>query len=198
MKNHAKSVLLVFAFVLPRLDAQSGAARTMADGMRNVNQLNEMMRTLNALQDGKTAGQTSAAPFGVVAPTNIPGGDPASALVGRAILGVQATFVAADLAEALHLPASGGFLVQGVFQGSAAAALGLRGARLVLTLGEYKLGIGGDLIVAIDGVTFNGPEGLVTVLSRYQPGDSVTMTVYRTGEQTDVSVTLGGVPAPQD
>jgi S1-C subfamily serine protease len=53
----------------------------------------------------------------------------------------------------------------------------------------------GDIITAIDGVRIDAGQGLDDVLSLYQPGDELTLSVLREGSTVDVAVTLGTRPA---
>ena len=53
--------------------------------------------------------------------------------------------------KALDLPAEGGLLVQRVEAGTAAEEAGIRGPRQVVIVGNIQPGVGGDLIVAVDG-----------------------------------------------
>lgn len=51
----------------------------------------------------------------------------------------------------------------------------------------------GDIIVAVDNQSL-GDTDLADLIHRYQPGDKVTFTVIRTGQQQTVEVTLGRNP----
>ena len=110
---------------------------------------------------------------------------------GRPALGVETVFVQGDLAVELNLPEQGGLLIQDVVSGSAAEAAGLRGPRRAVAVGNFELGIGGDLIMAVDGQRIDGRDMLTRFLNRKKPGDRIKLTVFRNGRQTDISVTLG-------
>src|SRR5580698_6060237 len=73
--------------------------------------------------------------------------------ISHPTLGIsQVILVQGDLAEELNMPSSGGLLIQGIEQGSPAETAGVHGpTRSVIVENRYRLGIGGDLIVAIDG-----------------------------------------------
>jgi len=109
-------------------------------------------------------------------------------------LGIQALFVSGDLAEALHLPSQGGLLIQRVDPGSAAEEFGLHGPSRMVIAGNYPLGIGGDLIVAIDGQAVDGNESLQRTMSRKHGGDTIEFTLYRQGKNERVRVKLGEAP----
>ena len=113
---------------------------------------------------------------------------------GRPRLGISTVFVAGDLAEALRLPSSGGLLIQEVARGSAAADSGLRGASNSVVVGNQQLGVGGDLVTAVDGKAVDEPDSLTRVIARKRPGDIIDLTVIRNGRSTDVKVKLGEAP----
>jgi S1-C subfamily serine protease len=60
--------------------------------------------------------------------------------------------------------------------GSAAADAGVRKGDIITGLGDAKVESYGDLLGA---------------LRDYQPGDTVTLTLYRNGDETNLQVTLG-------
>ena len=103
-------------------------------------------------------------------------------------------YVSGDLAEALELPSSGGLLVQGVQAGSPAEEAGLRRPRQVVIVGNYEIGVGGDLITAIDGKPVDGTDSLQRALSRKRAGDTIELTVYRNRSRQNIRVKLGEAP----
>jgi S1-C subfamily serine protease len=112
--------------------------------------------------------------------------------ISRAALGVNVVYVSEDLAEMLHLPATGGLLIQEVEKGSAAETAGLHGpSRVVIVGGFRELGIGGDLIVAVEGDRVTGKETLQRALDRKRGGDTLALTIYRNGAEQKVTVKLG-------
>jgi S1-C subfamily serine protease len=114
--------------------------------------------------------------------------------VARPTLGITTVHVSGDLAEMLNLPSQGGLLIQSVERGSAAQDAGLRGPARVVIVGPYRLGIGGDLIVAIDGQQVEGTDSLQRALNRKRGGDLMELTIYRNGRQQRVQVRLGAAP----
>jgi S1-C subfamily serine protease len=110
----------------------------------------------------------------------------------RPKLGVSVVQVKGDLAEELGYPREGGLLIQGVVEGSPAQAAGLRGARReAIVGGAYTLGIGGDLIVAIDGRRVERVDALTVALGGKRQGDRLVLRVLRGGKESDVTVNLG-------
>lgn len=114
---------------------------------------------------------------------------------GRPRLGISTVLVTGDLATQLNLPSSGGLLVQEVGRGSPAAAAGIRGYSDVVLMGNMRLGVGGDLITAIDGKSVSEPDAVSRAISRRRPGDTVTLKVFRGGKSIDVAVKLGEAEA---
>jgi S1-C subfamily serine protease len=113
---------------------------------------------------------------------------------GRPWLGVTVLPVFGDLAELLELPKEGGLLIQEVGQGTAADEAGLRGARRFVIVGNTEVGIGGDLIMELDGQKVDRGDALSRALSRKRPGDTMNVVIYRAGRQSTIKVTLGERP----
>jgi len=110
-------------------------------------------------------------------------------------IGVRVLLVDGDLAEQLNLPREGGLLIQQVETGSAADEAGLHGpTRLVTVDWTYQIGIGGDLIMAVEGQPVTSNDALQRALSRKRGGDILALTVYRGGRKVDVKVKLGEAP----
>ena len=114
--------------------------------------------------------------------------------ISRPRLGITTVWISGDLAEALDLPSSGGLLIQSVERGSPADEAGLRGPRQIVVVGNYQLGVGGDLIVAVEGQAVEDNNTLVRVMNRKHGGDPLNLTVYRNGRKEKVLVHLGEAP----
>lgn len=114
--------------------------------------------------------------------------------ITRPSLGITTVYVAGDLAEMLSLPAQGGLLIQRVERGSAAEEAGLRGPRQRVIVGNYPLGVGGDLIMAVDGTPVEGNDSLQRVLAKKRAGDMIELTLYRNGRAEKIKVRLGEAP----
>ncbi len=106
----------------------------------------------------------------------------ANGRVSYPFLGVSYIPIDGSVAVELELPVQSGALIynsQGgpaVQPGTAASRAGLRA---------------GDIITAIDGAAIDGNTSLRQLLLQYQPGDTVTLTILRDGEESEVEVTLG-------
>jgi S1-C subfamily serine protease len=115
--------------------------------------------------------------------------------ISHPLLGVSQTlFVQGDLAEELDMPSSGGLLIEGIDEGSPAAAAGLRGPNRMVRAGMYRLGIGGDLITAIDGKPVTAQDALRRAMNQKRPGENMVLTIYRGTRTVKMTVTLGSAP----
>ena len=56
----------------------------------------------------------------------------------------------------------------------------------------------GDIVTAIDGQRIDAALGLDDILSLYEPGDRLTLSVLRGGETLQLGLTLGTRPAGLD
>jgi len=117
-----------------------------------------------------------------------------SGRITRPMLGVKTVLVQGDLAQALDLPAEGGLLIQEVENGSAAEEAGLQGPRRVVIVGNVQLGIGGDLIEAIDGVPVTRDDDLQRAMNHKRAGENMALTIYRSGRTQKINVKLGAAP----
>jgi S1-C subfamily serine protease len=109
-------------------------------------------------------------------------------------LGIREVYVSEDLAAMLDMPKRGGLLIHEVERGSAADAAGLHGPRQTVVVGNYPLGIGGDLIIAIDSQSVEDADLLKRIMNRKHGGDLIEFTVSRNGRQEKIQVKLGSAP----
>jgi S1-C subfamily serine protease len=114
--------------------------------------------------------------------------------IARPLLGISVLPIQGDLAEAIDLPRDGGLLIWEVQRNSPAEAAGLRGASEVVIVGNYRVPIGGDLIVAIENEPAQDREALQRALNRKRAGDPMELTIFRGGRTQKVRVTLGEAP----
>jgi S1-C subfamily serine protease len=84
-------------------------------------------------------------------------------------------------------PVADGVLVGGVAANSPAAAAGLRGA-------PDANATGGDIIVGVNGQPVKGMAQLSGLIAQHQPGDSIKLTVVRSGQEIEVGLTLAPWP----
>ena len=103
-----------------------------------------------------------------------------SGTVDRGWLGVQIQPVDKDIADSLGLTATKGALVSGAQDNSPGKAAGIKA---------------GDVIVAVDGKTVDGPRELAKIIGNTAPGKDVEITLWRDGKSEAVKLTLGELPA---
>jgi S1-C subfamily serine protease len=111
-------------------------------------------------------------------------------------LGITGTSLTLDLNEAMNLsPDQRGALVQDVTQGGPAANAGVQAGQSQATVNGRQVATGGDIIIAVDGQSVTGMDDVIDYLfNNKQPGDKMTLTVLRNGQQKDIQVTLGRRP----
>lgn len=98
--------------------------------------------------------------------------------VQRGWLGVQIQPVTDEIADSLGLEMASGALVTRPQDDSPAGDAGIRA---------------GDTILAVDGVIVEGPKDLAKLIASYAPDADAKLTIWRNGEEQDVTVTLGSL-----
>ena len=113
--------------------------------------------------------------------------------VTYAYVGITTDDMTPSIARAVGSSVDRGALIVDVKPGSPAAKAGLRGGNHdVNVLGIQGLVIGGDVIVAIDGMPVRGADDVVRVVSSsLKPNDVAVFTIVRDGQRKKVAVTLG-------
>lgn len=102
----------------------------------------------------------------------------------RPWLAISGYSVTPELAERLDLPVERGVLIVRVQPGGPADQAGLRGAQREVVIGNSRLWVGGDLLVAIDGTPIADNAALHEYLeTRVRVGQEVELTVYRDGQE---------------
>ena len=98
--------------------------------------------------------------------------------------------------DLLELPRTTGAYVTSVIPGGPAEAAGILAGSTALALPGYEsLYAGGDLIIAADDIEVRLFDDLLKYLLLFKtPGDTITLTVLRGGEQLDIDVLLGTRP----
>jgi len=91
----------------------------------------------------------------------------------------------------MDVPVDAGLLVIEVTSGTPAARAGLRGATQVVSVGRYRIPIGGDIITQINDRPVPTLEELTVYLeTQTQVGDTVSLTIVRDGREQTVQMTL--------
>jgi S1-C subfamily serine protease len=111
--------------------------------------------------------------------------------VKRPSLGIVSYAIGPDLAQQMGLGAEYGVLIQRVIPGGAAERAGLRGGNEEAYVGNTRIFLGGDLIVAIDGREITDPQDVGSVLEKHQAGDTISVTILRGRRQMTLKLILG-------
>jgi len=111
--------------------------------------------------------------------------------VRRPALGISSLPISPELAQELGLAANYGLLVMEVVPGGPADRAGIHGGKQEAWLGNTRILVGGDLIVAIDGAQVGEPQDLTQIMNSHRAGDKVTVTYMRGQKKLEAAVTLG-------
>lgn len=107
-------------------------------------------------------------------------------------LGVRYAYeLKTSLANALDLSTTQGLLIVQLYDDSPLAQAGARGAQQETVVGNQRVYIGGDILVAIDGQSVQTLDGMETLLEdNYTVGDEVTVTLVRDGQPFELTTQL--------
>ncbi|MFN8421344.1 MAG: trypsin-like peptidase domain-containing protein [Anaerolineae bacterium] len=108
-------------------------------------------------------------------------------------MGIQGRSLTVEINQELGLdPKFKGVLIQQVDPGTPADKAGLRSGTKDVTIDEIPVVLGGDIITGIDDVTVRSFDDLLAYLFvKTDPGQTVTLQIYRDGETVSVDVQLG-------
>ncbi len=111
-------------------------------------------------------------------------------------LGLSGISIGPEVAAALDLTNQTlGIYVSSVVPGGPSEQGGVQGAEDAASAGNNSIQSGGDIVIAIDGNRVTRFEELVSYLvTKASPGQTVTLTVVRGGQEVDLEVTLGVRP----
>jgi S1-C subfamily serine protease len=113
--------------------------------------------------------------------------------VVHAYLGITGATIDASLAD-LQLKVDKGVLVQTVTSDGPAARAGLRGGRIESQVNGARIMLGGDVIQTFDDSRIDSMSDLTAEIAGHRPGDRIKLGILRSGEQKQMSVTLGRAP----
>jgi S1-C subfamily serine protease len=111
--------------------------------------------------------------------------------VRRPAMGIVTIPISPELADQMGLAADYGLLLVRVVPGGAADRAGLRGGNEPAYLGNTRIALGGDLIIAIDGQSVTDQQDLAHVMNSHRTGDTVHVTFYRGKRKMETNVVLG-------
>ena len=153
--------------------------------------VNTAIRSTN----GAAGGQPSNSGVGFVVPSNTVKRVIEAIKTGGRVrypyLGLGGGVSVARLAGQLDLPVKQGILVQRVLPGGPSAKAGLRGGADEQLVAGLPILVGGDIITAFNGQPVNDYNDLIaTLIKTSKVGDTITLTIWRNGQETALQVTL--------
>ena len=113
----------------------------------------------------------------------------------HAYIGISAKPIESSVVQQFHLPTAHGLLVQSVQPGTGAAKAGLHGSTSHVTVQGDTWPLGGDIIVAADGVPVSSIAALRDAVAAKQPGDTMKLKIIRGTTKMTIVVKLGRQPA---
>jgi len=111
-------------------------------------------------------------------------------------LGIRGIDMNYDLAKAMNVNVTYGWLIVEVVPDSPAEKAGLKGGTQTAYIDGLQVKIGGDIIVMMNGTRIRNGDDLSTFLERNtKPGQDVQITVIRSGKAVNVTLKLGVRPS---
>ncbi len=111
-----------------------------------------------------------------------------------AYIGVSSQALYPQLADKLGVPVDNGALISDVVDGGPADKAGLKGGGKEIRFQASLVKIGGDVITKVNGKPITRDDDFSERITRYRPGDTVTLEVYRGRDRRNVQVTLSERP----
>ena len=106
-------------------------------------------------------------------------------------IGISGRDIDPDVAKVLNLKDAVGFLVVTVVEDSPADKAGLIGSEKTITVDGIQYAIGGDIILAVDGIEVRQIDDILIHLQRAKSvGDEMTLEILRDGRTTNVTMML--------
>ncbi len=115
--------------------------------------------------------------------------------VRYAYIGITSSSLYPQLAHKLDLPVEDGALVADVVDGGPADKAGIKGGGKEIRFQASLVKIGGDVITKLNGRQITRENDFSEQITRYRPGDTITLELYRGGDRRSAQVTLGERPA---
>ena len=112
-------------------------------------------------------------------------------------IGASGTDMSYEIAKAINVDVTYGWLVAQVTSGGPADTAGLRGGTQQVTVAGQTVIIGGDIIIAINGTRITNIDDLSTYLEEHTlPGQTINVTIMRSNQKMTLAIVLGTRPSP--
>jgi S1-C subfamily serine protease len=111
-------------------------------------------------------------------------------------LGASGTDMTYEIAEAMGVNVTYGWLIAQVTTGGPADQAGLQGGTQQVTVAGQSVTIGGDIIIAFDGTRIRNTDDLSTFLEEQTlPGQTIDVTIVRGGQTMTLTLKLDARPS---
>jgi S1-C subfamily serine protease len=112
-------------------------------------------------------------------------------------LGASGTDMTYQIAKAMDVNVTYGWLIAQVSSGGPADDAGLQGGTQQATVGGQSVILGGDIIIALSGTRIKGTDDLSTFLEEHTlPGQTINVTIIRNSQEMTVQLKVGTRPPP--
>ncbi|MGB9718177.1 MAG: trypsin-like peptidase domain-containing protein [Thermoproteota archaeon] len=110
-------------------------------------------------------------------------------------LGVTGVDMTYDIASAMGVNVTYGWLIVGVTANGPAAKAGLQGGSKQVLIKGSRITVGGDIVIGVNGTRVTSGDDLLSFLEEYTlPNQTIMITIVRNNQIMNIPVTLGARP----
>ena len=112
-------------------------------------------------------------------------------------IGASGTDMTYEIAEAMGVDVTYGWLIVQVTSSGPADEANLQGGTRQVTVAGQSVTIGGDIVIALNGIRITGMDDLSTFLEEHTlPDQTIDVTIIRNGQSLTIQLKLGTRPPP--
>jgi S1-C subfamily serine protease len=112
-------------------------------------------------------------------------------------IGASGTDMTYEIAKTMDINVTYGWLIAQVTSGGPADDAGLHGGTQQVTVAGQSVTIGGDIVIALNGIRITGIDDLSTFLEEHTlPDQTIDVTIIRNGQSLTLQLKLGTRPPP--
>ena len=111
-----------------------------------------------------------------------------------AYIGISSQNLYPQLADKLDVPVKEGALIADVVKDGPADKAGIKGGQKEIRFQATLVKLGGDVITKVNGRRVTRDNDFSEQITRFHPGDTISLELYRGSERRTASVTLGERP----